>query len=69
MNTRLVWGFPSGSAVKSPLAMQDLQETGFDPGGAHGSPLQYSYLENALNREAWPATLNRFTESHTTEVT
>ena len=31
MNTRLVWGFPSGSAVKSPLAMQDLQETGFDP--------------------------------------
>ena len=38
-------------------------------GGAHGSPLQYSYLENALKRGSWPATLNRFAESHMTEVT
>ena len=23
------------------------------PGGAHGNPLQYSYLENPMDREAW----------------
>ena len=23
------------------------------PGGGHGNPLQYSYLENPLNRGAW----------------
>jgi len=27
------------------------------PGGAHGNPLQYSCLENAMDRVAWRATV------------
>ena len=27
------------------------------PGGAHGNPLQYSCLENAMDRGAWRATV------------
>ena len=26
---------------------------GRSPGGGHGNPLQYPYLENAMDREAW----------------
>ena len=29
------------------------------PGGGHGNPLQYSCLENLMNREAWQATVHR----------
>ena len=25
------------------------------PGGGHGNPLQYSYLENSMDRGAWQA--------------
>ena len=28
------------------------------PEGGHGNPLQYSYLENLMNRGAWQATLH-----------
>ena len=26
---------------------------GRSPGGGHGNPFQYSYLENPMDREAW----------------
>ena len=39
------------------------------PGGGHGNPLQYSYLENPKDREAWRAMVHNVTESDTTEVT
>ena len=29
---------------------------GRSPGGRHGNPLQYSCLENPMNREAWQTT-------------
>ena len=35
------------------------------PGGEHGSPLQYSCLENAMYRGAWQATVHRVTKSRT----
>ena len=28
------------------------------PGGGHGNPLQYSCLENSMDREAWWATVH-----------
>ena len=28
---------------------------GICPGGGHGNPLQYSYLENPMDRGAWQA--------------
>ena len=39
------------------------------PGGGHGNPLQYSCLENPLDRGAWQATVHGVAESEVTEVT
>ena len=35
------------------------------PGGGHGNPLQYSCLENPMDRGAWRATVHRVTKSGT----
>ena len=35
------------------------------PGGGNGSPLQYSCLENPMDREAWQATVHGVTKSQT----
>ena len=35
------------------------------PGGGHGNPLQYSCLENPMDRGAWGAIVHRVTESQT----
>ena len=32
------------------------------PGEGNGSPLQYSYLENPMNRGAWQATVHGVTK-------
>ena len=42
---------------------------GGSPGRAHGSPLQYSSLENPMDRGAWWATAHGVTEADATEVT
>ena len=39
--------------------------SGRSPGGGHGSPLQYSCLENPMDREAWGATVHRVSKSWT----
>ena len=39
------------------------------PGEGHGKPLQYSCLENLMDRGAWQATVHKVTESDTTEAT
>ena len=53
-------GFPGGSAVKNPSAnagdtrgMGSIPGSGRSPGGGNGNPLQYSCLENSMDREAW----------------
>ena len=33
------------------------------PEGGHGNPLQYSWLENPMDRGAWRATFDRVTQS------
>ena len=38
------------------------------PGGGHGNPLQYSCLENPMDRGAWWATVRRNAESGMTEA-
>ena len=38
---------------------------GRSPGGGHGNPLQYSYLEIPVDRGAWQATVHRFAQIQT----
>ena len=50
-------GFPGGSAGKeSACSTGDpalIPGSGRSPGGGHGNPLQYSCLENPMDRGAW----------------
>ena len=50
-------GFPGGSESKeSTFNARDLgsiHESGRSPGGGNGNPLQYSCLENSMDRGAW----------------
>ena len=46
-----------------------IPESGRSPGGELGNPLQYSCLENPMDRRAWWATVHRVAESDMTEVT
>ena len=62
--------------VKNPLAnVGDIRDLGLISGSArsseegHGNPLQYSCLENPMDRGAWQATAHRIAELDTTEVT
>ena len=41
---------------------------GRSPGGGHDNPLQYSWLENLMDRGAGRATVHRIAESDVTEV-
>ena len=59
-----------------PPNARDLRDTGSIPGsgqaprGGHGNPLQYSCLENPMDRGAWWATVHGATkESDISEVT
>ena len=40
-----------------------------DPLEEDGNPIQYSCLENPMDRGAWQATVHRVSEPDTTEVT
>ena len=61
--------------VKNPPANAgDVRDTGLIPGSGrcpgkgHGNTIQYSCLENPMDREARQATVHSVTESDTTEV-
>ena len=59
--------FPSGTSGKEPACQRRLDVrdagsipgSGRSPGGGHNNPLQYSCLENAMDREAWQAAVLR----------
>ena len=57
-----------------PASARDIRNMGSIPGlgrflgGGHGNPLQYSCLENPMDRRAWWVTVHRITKSRT-EVT
>ena len=64
--------FQSGSAVENlPAKAGDAGEVGSipglgrSPGGGHGNSLQYSCLENPMNRGAWRATAHGVAKSQT----
>ena len=65
-------GFPGGSVVKNTPAnagdardMGSIPELGRSPGGGHGNPLQFSCLENPMNRGGWQDTVHRIPKSRT----
>ena len=43
--------------------------SGRSPGGGHGNPLQYSCLENSMDRGTWQAIVHRVAELDMTEAT
>ena len=65
----LSMGFPGGSGVKNPPA--NAGDAGLilalrrSPGEGNGYPLQYSCLENPMDRGAWRATVCGVTKSQT----
>ena len=70
-----IWGFLGGSVVKNPPANAgDSEDMGSTPGlewspeEGSGNPLQYSCLENLIDRGAWRDTVHGVTkESNTAE--
>ena len=62
-------GFPGAQMVKkSTCSTGDLGSVpglGRSPGRGHGNPLQYSCLENPMDRGAWWATVHGVTKSQT----
>ena len=52
-----------------PASAGDIRDVGLipgsgrSPGGGNGNPLQYSCLENPMDREAWQATVHRVAKS------
>ena len=61
--------FPGGSDGKeSACNVEDpglIPGLGRYPGEGNGNPLQYSCLENSMERGAWQATVHRVTKSWT----
>jgi len=45
--------------------MGSIPGSGRFPGRGHGNPLQYSCLENSMDRGTWRATVHRVTKSWT----
>ena len=60
-------GFPGGSDSKeSAYSAGDpplIPGSGRSPGEANGNTLQYSYLENSMDRGAWRATVHWIAKS------
>ena len=60
---------------KLPANAGDIRDTGSvpgsgrSPGAGHGNPLQFSCLENPIDRGTWRAAVHRVAESDTTEAT
>ena len=67
----LDWGFPGGSDGKESACdagnVGSIPGSGRSPGEGNGNPLQYSCLENSVDRGAWQPTVHGITESDMTE--
>ena len=47
------------------IESKSILELGRSPGGGHGNALQYSCLENPMDRGVWQATVRGVTKSQT----
>ena len=60
-------GFPGGLVVTNPPANAGdtslIPGSERSPGGGHGNPLQYSCLENSMDRGVWQGTVHRIAKS------
>ena len=69
ITTPVFLGFPGGSDSKESACnvgdLGSIPGLGKSPGGGHGNPLQYSCLENPMDRGAWWATVDGVTKSWT----
>ena len=65
----LSWGFSGGSDGKEPAGNAGdpglIPGSGRSPGEGNGNPLQYSCLENPMDREVWQATVHTVTKNWT----
>ena len=63
------WGFPGGSDGKESAYIEgdpgSIPGLGRSPGEGNGNPLQYSCLENSMDRGAWWATVQGVAKSQT----
>ena len=68
---QMAWASKVALVVKNPPDnVVDTRDTGSIPGlgrspGGHGNPLQYSCLENPMDRGAWQAAVHRVAKSQT----
>ena len=69
-------GFPDALVVRNPSANAgdtrdagSIPESGRTPGGGHGNPLQYSCLENPMDRGAWQAIIHRVAKNFYVYIT
>ena len=51
--------------MQEPWRMGLIPGLGRSPGEGHGNPLQYSCLENSMDRRAWQATVHGAAKSQT----
>ena len=62
-------GFPGGSDSKESACNAGdpglIPRSGRSPGEGNDYPLQYSCLENSMDKGAWQATVHGVTKSHT----
>ena len=69
----MIWGASQVAPVVEDLPTNagDVSVEGSIPGlerspaGGHGNPLQYSCMENPMDRGTWQATVHRVTKSQT----
>ena len=57
----ILWWLSSKESACKAGDIRDMGSTpgsGRSPGGGHGNQLQHSFLENAMDREAWRATIH-----------
>ena len=61
--TQMVKNPPANAGNETDAGL--IPESGRSPGVGNGNPLQYSCLENSMDRGAWRATVHGVTKSQT----